>query len=283
MDLFDPRYRPWFIGAETSPKDIIFLIDYSGSVKGQTLHLTKITIRHVLMTLNPYDYFTAVNENFTFIQISALNVTFDRFSKNFEKTNDKREKLKQNLGDVEGSGGHKIVLLFTDGIENWPTEVIEKYINENPNDAIRVFGFSMGYGTGAMPALDHSTCLSKGAYAIVDSIMDVRLQSKSYVTKLSDILALVYNEKPLTERPITFVVPYMDVQGSGALISISMPILNKMENATSGFLAIAGVDISFSQLREILPTNNHLYSFIIDMNGIVFFHPKLRIPDSIMD
>uniref|UniRef100_A0A914Q4R3 VWA N-terminal domain-containing protein n=1 Tax=Panagrolaimus davidi TaxID=227884 RepID=A0A914Q4R3_9BILA len=27
MDLYDPRYRPWFIGAETAPKDIIFLID----------------------------------------------------------------------------------------------------------------------------------------------------------------------------------------------------------------------------------------------------------------
>ena len=27
MDLFDPRYRPWFIGAETAPKDIVFLID----------------------------------------------------------------------------------------------------------------------------------------------------------------------------------------------------------------------------------------------------------------
>uniref|UniRef100_A0AC35GLE2 VWFA domain-containing protein n=1 Tax=Panagrolaimus sp. PS1159 TaxID=55785 RepID=A0AC35GLE2_9BILA len=314
MDLYDPRYRPWFIGAETAPKDIIFLIDYSGSVKGQTLHLTKITIRHVLMTLNAYDYFTAIwyNSKFGYVmqdcsngtflpatsrnkrllltmldkieerdQASlpqALNTTFDHFSKDFDKSNDKREKLKKNLGDVEGSGGHKIVLLFTDGIENWPTEVIEKYIDENPNDAIRVFGFSMGYGIGAMPPLDHATCLTKGNYAIVDSIMDVRLQSKSYVSKLSDILALVYKEKPLIERPVTFVVPYMDVQGSGALFSVSMPILNQMENATSGFLAIAGVDISFSQLREILPTNNHLYSFIIDSNGIVFFHPKLRIP-----
>ena len=27
MDLFDPRYRPWYIGAESAPKDIIFLID----------------------------------------------------------------------------------------------------------------------------------------------------------------------------------------------------------------------------------------------------------------
>ena len=86
----------------------------------------------------------------------------------------------------------------------------------------------------------------------------------------------------MTERPVTWVVPYMDVQGSGALISLSMPVLNHMDNASSGFLAIAGVDVAFSQLREILPTNNHIYSFIIDKNGMVFFHPRLRIPVSLL-
>ena len=141
----------------------------------------------------------------------------------------------------------------------------------------------MGYGTGVMPALDHATCLSKGSYAIVDSIMDVRLQSKSYITKLSDILALSYKEKPLTERPVTWVLPYMDVQGGGAQVSLSMPILNHMDNASTGFLAVAGVDISFLQLREMLPTNNHLYAFIIDKNGIAFFHPNIRIPVGISE
>jgi len=27
VDLFDPRFRPWFIGAESAPKDVLFLID----------------------------------------------------------------------------------------------------------------------------------------------------------------------------------------------------------------------------------------------------------------
>ena len=50
----------------------------SGSVKGQTLHLTKITIRHVLMTLNPYDYFTAFwyNSKQGFVMQDCSNGTF---------------------------------------------------------------------------------------------------------------------------------------------------------------------------------------------------------------
>jgi hypothetical protein len=60
VDLFDPRFRPWFVGAETGPRDLLFLIDYSGSVKGVTLHLIKTTIMYILSTLTPNDRFAGV-------------------------------------------------------------------------------------------------------------------------------------------------------------------------------------------------------------------------------
>ena len=139
----------------------------------------------------------------------------------------------------------------------------------------------MGYGTGEMPPLDYATCETKGTYSIVDSIMDVRLQCKSYIQKLSEILALSIKEKKVEERPITWVMPYMDVQRGGATITLSSPIVNMMENAADPFSGVAGIDISFAQLRSLLPSTDHLYSFVIDNNGITYFHPKLRIPVSI--
>lgn len=27
IDLFDPRFRPWFVNSESVPKDIVFLLD----------------------------------------------------------------------------------------------------------------------------------------------------------------------------------------------------------------------------------------------------------------
>ncbi|KAI6189344.1 VWFA domain-containing protein [Aphelenchoides fujianensis] len=55
VDLFDPRQRSWFVSAETGPKDIIFLVGL-----GQTLHLIKTQLEHILVPLNPNDYFSAV-------------------------------------------------------------------------------------------------------------------------------------------------------------------------------------------------------------------------------
>lgn len=53
-----------------------------------------------------------------------------------------------------------------------------------------------------------------------------------------------------------------------------------MENGTAGFLGVAAIDLSFSQLRKIIPSNDQFHGFIIDNNGIVLFHPHLKLPVS---
>ena len=69
---------------------------------------------------------------------------------------------------------------------------------------VRVFGFSMGYGTGPLPILDYLACKTGGGHAVVDSVSDVRHQSVAYLKKLSEILALSYSKKSLESRPITW-------------------------------------------------------------------------------
>uniref|UniRef100_A0A914S7F9 Cache domain-containing protein n=1 Tax=Parascaris equorum TaxID=6256 RepID=A0A914S7F9_PAREQ len=69
----------------------------------------------------------------------------------------------------------------------------------------------------------------------------------------------------------------MDSQGAGPTLTISMPILNTMENG-SGLLGVAGVDIRFKQIAKILPEHEQMYAFIVDNNGITVYHPKLKIP-----
>jgi hypothetical protein len=92
--------------------------------------------------------------------------------------------------------------------------------------------------------------------------------------------------------------PYMDVQKGGPLLTLSMPILGPqpaiykdMDSTTSrrmeknesvkldGFLGVAGIDISFSALGKVLqfsaePNHEHVYAFLVDNNGLVYYHPK---------
>ena len=59
---FDPRFRPWFANAATGPKDVIILIDVSGSMDtADRITLAKKAAKKVLFTLTEYDYASVVD------------------------------------------------------------------------------------------------------------------------------------------------------------------------------------------------------------------------------
>ncbi|CAJ0604709.1 unnamed protein product [Cylicocyclus nassatus] len=307
IDLFDPKFRPWFVNAESPPKDIVFLIDYSGSVKGPTMHLIKITMMYILSTLSPNDFFFGVyfNSHFapvlpcangTFLPATTSNkkIFFERLGEIEEKDQAhvspplkfSLDALKGNLNSSNSvfknyrSGGHKILMLFTDGLDEWPHAVLDQELEHTDGDVIRIFGFSMGYGTGQLPVLHWMSCMSFGKYSVVDSIMDVKPQSRAFLDHLSNALGRTLANTTVESRRISWTNLYMEVQGLGPTITISLPILSKQEGiwADQNLAGIAGIDIALSELTERLPKGEQMYGFIADNNGIIIYHPKLIIP-----
>lgn len=104
-DLYDARMREWYIEAATDPKDIMILIDNSGSMMGQKREIARHTINTILETLSPNDFVNIIHFsndsrpivrcfNDSLVQVSTLNknqtevfdiITIERISLNLGK------------------------------------------------------------------------------------------------------------------------------------------------------------------------------------------------------
>nr|QJU69482.1 cacna2d1 [Nematostella vectensis] len=57
---YDPRMRPWYIGATSGPKDIVIILDCSLSMKGKRLRMAKEIAKTVLNTLTKQDFVNVI-------------------------------------------------------------------------------------------------------------------------------------------------------------------------------------------------------------------------------
>ena len=55
-DLYDARMREWYIKAAASPKEIVILLDTSGSMTGLRKEIAKHVVLNILETLSEDDF-----------------------------------------------------------------------------------------------------------------------------------------------------------------------------------------------------------------------------------
>uniref|UniRef100_A0A3B5BDV9 Voltage-dependent calcium channel subunit alpha-2/delta-1-like n=1 Tax=Stegastes partitus TaxID=144197 RepID=A0A3B5BDV9_9TELE len=294
IDLYDVRRRPWYIQGAASPKDMLILVDASGSVSGLNLKLIKSSVNNMLETLSDDDYVNVVYFNETasnaacFQNLVQANVRNKKILKEGVRnivakgiTNYKGgfELAFEQLAQVNVSRANcnKIIMLFTDGGEERAEEIFQKY---NPKQAVRIFTFSVGQHNYDKGPIQWMACTNKGYYYEIPSIGASRINTQEYL----DVLGRPMVKADRKAKQVQWTNVYLDALELGLVITGTLPVFNKTNTGSKKsqnqlILGVMAIDVSLDDIKRLTPRftfGPNGYYFAIDPNGYVLLHPNLQ-------
>ncbi|KAK7151868.1 hypothetical protein R3I94_008268 [Phoxinus phoxinus] len=296
IDLYDVRRRPWYVQGAASPKDMLILVDASGSVSGLTLKLIRTSVSEMLETLSDDDYVnvvhfnTKVNNTACFDHLVQANVRNKKILKDAVQNITAKGITNYTKGfefafnqlsnsNVSRANCNKIIMLFTDGGEERAEDVFTRY---NIDKKVRVFTFSVGqhnYDTGPIKWM---ACANKGYFYEIPSIGAIRINTQEYLDVLSRPMVLA------DAKQVQWTNVYLDALELGLVITGTLPVFNKTKSRVGGsgnqhqnqlILGVMGVDVSLDDIKRLTPRftiGPNGYYFAIDPNGYVLLHPNLQ-------
>jgi voltage-dependent calcium channel alpha-2/delta-2 len=301
VDLYDVRRRPWYTQGASSPKDMLILIDTSGSTHGQALALMKQSAKSLLETLGENDFVNVAHFSDTaevvgcfedFVQANYRNkkVLFDAidqlqakgmasYAKGFEfafeqfiKYDNYTEFEPSERLEGEGANCNRVIMFLTDGGTEMPEEVFKKY--NWPEKKIRIFSYAVGPTANPVNAVKWIACSNRGYFYSVPAMGAIRSTVQAYQEGLSK--GLVGNNSQ--EFRLTRI--YEDLWGLGMMTTVTLPVYNRTLGSTNQtILGVMGSDITVAELEQFIPKRKlgpNGYAFAINSNGYIVFHPNLK-------
>uniref|UniRef100_A0A7N8YN54 Calcium voltage-gated channel auxiliary subunit alpha2delta 1 n=1 Tax=Mastacembelus armatus TaxID=205130 RepID=A0A7N8YN54_9TELE len=295
IDLYDVRRRPWYIQGAASPKDMLILVDASGSVSGLTLKLIRTSVSEMLETLSDDDYVNVVYfntrvkktacfdhlvqanvRNKKVLKDAVQNITakgITNYTKGFEFA---FEQL--SATNVSRANCNKIIMLFTDGGEERAQAILEKY---NADKKVRIFTFSVGQHNYDKGPIQWMACSNKGYFYEIPSIGAIRINTQEYLDVLGRPMVLADKQA----KQVQWTNVYLDALELGLVITGTLPVFNKTKTKDDRngknqlILGVMGIDVSLDDIKKLTPRftiGPNGYYFAIDPNGYVLLHPNLQ-------
>uniref|UniRef100_A0A8D1R7H3 Calcium voltage-gated channel auxiliary subunit alpha2delta 4 n=1 Tax=Sus scrofa TaxID=9823 RepID=A0A8D1R7H3_PIG len=293
---FDCRNRGWYIQAATSPKDIVILVDTSGSMKGLRMTIAKHTVSTILDTLGENDFVNiiAYNDYIHYIEpcFKGILVQADRDNReHFKQLVD--ELMVKGVGVVDralseafqilqqfqevrrGSLCNQAIMLITDGAVEDYEPVFQKY--NWPDRKVRVFTYLIGREVSFADRLKWIACNNKGYYTQISTLADAQENVMEYLHVLSRPMVINH------DHDVTWTEAYMDskAQSLTLLTTVAMPVFSKKNETRSHgiLLGVVGSDVALRELMKLAPRYKlgvHGYAFLNTNNGYILSHPDLR-------
>eukprot|EP00064_Thunnus_orientalis_P018408 superscaffoldBa00004236_g18507 len=296
---FDCRNRKWYIQAATSPKDVVILVDVSGSMKGLRLTIARQTVSSILDTLGDDDFFNiiAYNQEIHYVEpclngtlVRADRANKDHFREHLDKLFAKGigllgEALNEAftiLNDFNQTGHGSLcsqaIMLVTDGATEMYDNVFEKH--NWPERKVRIFPYLIGRESAFADNLKWMACANKGYFSQISTLADVQENVMRYLHVMSRPKVIDH------EHDTVWTEAYVDSAlnekaGPSLMTTVAMPVFStKNETKNQGILlGVVGTDIPLQELMKLIPKHMlgiHGYVFAITNNGYILTHPDLR-------
>uniref|UniRef100_A0A8C4GM21 Calcium channel, voltage dependent, alpha2/delta subunit 3 n=1 Tax=Dicentrarchus labrax TaxID=13489 RepID=A0A8C4GM21_DICLA len=295
---FDCRNRKWYIQAATSPKDVVILVDVSGSMKGLRLTIARQTVSSILDTLGDDDFFNVIayNQEIHYVEpclngtlVRADRTNKDHFREHLDKLFAKGigllgEALAEAftiLNDFNQTGRGSVcsqaIMLVTDGATEMYDDVFEKY--NWPERKVRIFPYLIGRESAFADNLKWMACANKGYFSQISTLADVQENVMRYLHVMSRPKVIDH------EHDTVWTEAYVDSAlnekaGPSLMTTVAMPVFSTKNETNQGILlGVVGTDIPLQELMKLIPKHMlgiHGYAFAITNNGYILTHPDLR-------
>uniref|UniRef100_A0A671K018 Voltage-dependent calcium channel subunit alpha-2/delta-3-like n=1 Tax=Sinocyclocheilus anshuiensis TaxID=1608454 RepID=A0A671K018_9TELE len=291
---FDCRNRKWYIQAATSPKDVVILVDVSGSMKGLRLTIARQTVASILDTLGDDDFFNiiAYNQEIHYVEpclngtlVQADSTNKDHFKEHLVKLFAKGIGLLGNalteaftiLNEINqtgrGSSCSQAIMLITDGATQMYDDVFAKY--NWPERKVRIFPYLIGRESAFADNLKWMACANKGYFSQISTLADVQENVMRYLHVMSRPKVIDH------EHDTVWTEAYVDsaVSINHDMLCVDFTVCVPPQKNQGILLGVVGTDIPIQELMKTIPKHKlgiHGYAFAITNNGYILTHPDLR-------
>ncbi|KAM8715263.1 hypothetical protein ACLKA7_002333 [Drosophila subpalustris] len=290
-DTYDCRKRSWYIETATCSKDIVILLDHSGSMTGHRHHVAKFTIRSILDTFSNNDFFTIFkySENVTGIVpcfndalVQATPENIETFNSaiadlpdpsnyaNLTQAYDHAFKILRNYyvnrRCNETSTCNQAIMLVTDGVAGNTTEIFERYNWGNGENGtsrmnVRIFTYLLGKEVTKVREIQWMACLNRGYYSHVQTLDEVHEEVLKYVDVIATPLVLQNEQHPPTWTHAFTDKTYDPLNSTERrprlMIAVGVPAFDRSyrhENSTNRrarLLGVAGTDVPVEDIDKL--------------------------------
>uniref|UniRef100_A0A8C1XH36 Calcium channel, voltage-dependent, alpha 2/delta subunit 4b n=1 Tax=Cyprinus carpio TaxID=7962 RepID=A0A8C1XH36_CYPCA len=272
---FDCRNRNWYIQAATSPKDIVIVVDVSGSMKGLKMTIAKHTINTILDTLGENDfvnviaytdYVRYVEPCFKGTLVQADLDNREHFKLLIEELHVKGEaKVKKAMKESfriladarangQGSLCNQAIMLITDGAMEDFQSVFEEF--NWPDKKVRVFTYLIGRDMTFSENVKWIACNNKGYYTHISTLADVQENVMEYLHVLSRPMVINHDHDIIwTEAYMDSVLFKSKAHSLLLMTSVAMPVFSKKKETLSHgiLLGVVGTDVPLLEVMKLAP------------------------------